>query len=49
MNTWNTSFSLFYATIADTTTMKDIGMPKLNQILLTLTKAWDTETGNCYY
>jgi hypothetical protein len=45
MNTWNKSFSIFYATIADTTTLKGVNAPKLNQILLNLTTKWDSETG----
>lgn len=43
MNTWNKSFSIFYATIADTTTLKGINAVKLNQILLNLTNKWDCD------
>lgn len=42
-NSWNKSFSLFYATLADTTLIKDINPPKLNQILLKLAMKWDTD------
>ena len=45
MNSWNKSFSIFYATIADTTTMTGINAPKLNQILLNLTTKWESDSG----
>lgn len=42
-NTWNKSFSLFYATIADTSTMK-IFPVKLNTILNQIALKWEGET-----
>lgn len=49
MNTWNKSFSIFYATIADTTTLKGINAPKLNQILLNLTTKCQLDTVDIPY
>jgi hypothetical protein len=48
MNTWNKSFSVFYATVADTTTLK-INPVKLNQILNNLAGKWDSETGTNFF
>lgn len=42
-NTWNKSFSLFYATIADTSTMK-ISPVVLNSILNQTAMKWEGET-----
>jgi hypothetical protein len=48
MNSWNKSFSIFYATIADTTTLKGINAPKLNQILFNLSTKCDCDSGKFY-
>jgi hypothetical protein len=45
MNSWNKSFSIFYATIADTTTIKSMNLHKLNKILLNLSGKWDVDSG----
>lgn len=42
MNTWNKSFSIFYATVADSTTLK-ISPVKLSNILNQLAAKWDYE------
>lgn len=49
MNTWNRSMSVFYATIADTTTIQNMSITKMNQILLTLTKKLENESGILNY
>ena len=48
MNAWNKSFSIFYATIADTTTIKDLSALKLNQILQNLAVKWDADSGSMF-
>jgi len=45
MNTWNKSFSIFYATIADSSSIKSMNLHKLNQILLNLSNKWDCDSG----
>ncbi len=41
-NTWNKSMSIFYATVADTTLMKNMNNLKINQILATLNSKWNS-------
>ncbi len=41
MNTWNKSFSVFYATIADSKSVKNLNGMKLNNILNNLALKWD--------
>jgi hypothetical protein len=45
LTTWTKSFSVLYATIADSTTLK-ISPIKLNSILTNLASKWDNEYGN---
>ena len=48
MNTWNKSFSIFYATIADSSNLK-ISPVKLNNILNQLAYKWDYDGINAPY
>ena len=47
-NTWCKSFSIFYATVADTTTMK-VSPVKINNILNNLASKWNNENINPPY
>ncbi len=41
MNTWNKSFSVFYVTIADSRSVKNLKGIKLNNVLNSLAFKWD--------
>jgi hypothetical protein len=47
-NTWNKSMSIFYATVADTTLMKNMNYNKISQILSTLNSKWNTHNRNYF-
>ena len=43
-STWNKIMSFFYATIADTSLLKNMNNLKINNILNTLNSKWDRNT-----
>ena len=45
-STWNKSMSFFYATIADTSLLKNMNNLKINNILNTLNSKWDRNSSN---